>query len=192
MTEASELIFLGFRVLRKDPGEWTGGAFDWIASADGGQPAGWVDRWDFNQAACWTSEAAAWAVAPEKERADYRLYAYRLLPVFYRSSEPAEHRSLDQIFDLMKGEGGFPDEKAIAGYESLGFDVVGIGVMNIGPTLGYQTSPLSTSGMWPEAPVNRFCLLDSLADAIAFATQCNSELPEPEYYYVVQVLHRPV
>lgn len=86
-----------------------------------------------------------------------------------------------------------PAEPELSGYRMLGFDVVGRGFhesLGYGPTLGFGTSPLSTCGMFKETAVNRYCLIDRLEDAVAFARQCNLELPEPEDYYVVQVLYR--
>ena len=69
---------------------------------------------------------------------------------------------------------------------------MGLDVLDYGPTLGFQTSPLSTCSMCQETPVNRFCLIDRVEDAMAFAARCNRELPEPEFFYVVEVLVRRV
>jgi hypothetical protein len=42
--------------------------------------------------------------------------------------------------------------------------------------------------MAEEVPVNRFCLLGTLDEAIAFAERCAREEPEPGPFYVLEVL----
>jgi hypothetical protein len=68
-----------------------------------------------------------------------------------------------------------------------------VGLRNLapyGPSLGFHTSPLSSSGLFQETPVNRYCLLDTLPDALALAARCNRTPPEPEEFFVVEVLSR--
>ena len=194
MTGGSDWLFLGFRALKIWlPDDWfAAGSFEWIASVDGYEPPGWIERWDFNYSGCRNSEDAAWAAVPEAERAEYQMYAHRLLPVYFRGEERPVLQTLDRLFDLGI-EDTLPAEPELSRYRMLGFDVVGRGFhesLGLGPTLGFGTSPLSTCGMFKETAVNRYCLIDRLEDAVAFARQCNVELPEPENYYVVQVLYR--
>src|SRR5687767_15091198 len=44
-------------------------------------PPGWVDRWDFNRARCYASEAAALATIPPGKETRYASFVYRLVPV---------------------------------------------------------------------------------------------------------------
>ncbi len=67
-------------------------------------------------------------------------------------------------------------------FEFLGYDAVSdSGGCNLG------CSPLSCNHMAEEIPVNRYCLIDRLEDAIAAARRFSIEQPEPGSYYVVEV-----
>jgi len=68
-------------------------------------------------------------------------------------------------------------------FVSLGFDVVSKSVSAF-----FECSPLSCNGMAAEAPVNQYCLVDALDDAVAAAVRFSHEEPEPGPYYVVEVL----
>jgi len=45
--------------------------------------------------------------------------------------------------------------------------------------------------MAAEAPVNRYCLLETLEEAMALAQRCSLEEGEPGPYYVLEVLREP-
>jgi hypothetical protein len=104
--------------------------------------------------------------------ADFSLFAYRLLPVRYSNdrTEPFEIAN-DGV------------EPLPADFAPLGFDVA-----NTGVTPFFECSPLSCNGMAGEVAVNRFCLMDALEEAIAFAQRCAREEPEPGPFYVIEVL----
>lgn len=71
-----------------------------------------------------------------------------------------------------------------ASFVSLGFDVV-----NKTPfSAFFECSPLSCNGIAGEVPVNRYCLLATLEEAIASAQRCAREEPEPGPFYVLEVL----
>jgi hypothetical protein len=70
-----------------------------------------------------------------------------------------------------------------ASFVSLGFDVV-----NKTFSAFFECSPLSCNGMADEVPVNRFCLLATLTEAVTFAQRCAREEPEPGPFYVIEVL----
>lgn len=52
---------------------------------------------------------------------------------------------------------------------------------------GFGCSPLSCNGRASEIAVNRYCLIDTLDDAIATARTFAREQPEPGDYYVIEV-----
>ena len=56
--------------------------------------------------------------------------------------------------------------------------------------LGFGCSPLSCNGMAERVPVNSYCLVDGVNDAVAGAKQFAREQPEPGPYVVIEVLHR--
>jgi hypothetical protein len=65
----------------------------------------------------------------------------------------------------------------------LGFDAVSKSISAF-----FECSPLSCNNMAAEAPVNRFCLLETLAEAMALAEHCSRGEGEPGPYYVLEVL----
>jgi hypothetical protein len=125
-------------------------------------PEDWVKHFSYNDLGFFKTCADALSVLP-RQASDFSLFAYRLLPL--RFSE-------DRVepFEIV-AEGVEP---LAASFVSLGFDVINRTVPPF-----FECSPLSCNGMADEVPVNRFCLLATLDEAIAFAQRCAREEPEP-------------
>ncbi|MBK5294992.1 MAG: ankyrin repeat domain-containing protein, partial [Acidobacteriia bacterium] len=136
-------------------------------------PEGWIERWLHNGWGFFNSRSDAMSVAPQAGSFD--VYAYRIWPRRYLPGA---------VEDLVVPP--LSVEPIPAGFVSLGFDVVSKSVSSF-----FECSPLSCNGLAAETPVNSFCLLDGLEDAVAFAARCAHEQPEPGAYYVVEVLREP-
>ncbi len=148
------------------------------------RPPEWAARWDFNRATCWNTEAEAWACVPEESKAEFAIFAYRLLPMLFDSSGEGRAVALDQL--LPAELPSLPGEPAPAQHASIGYDVVERNIV-LG-TLGFGCSPLSCNGLAKEIPVNQFCLLDNLESALAIARRFGVEQPEPGPYVIIEVL----
>jgi len=136
-------------------------------------PPGWINRWLHNDLGFYNQppEArAAWQPQPAK----LSLFAYRLLPHRFAQGR-AEPFAAPQ----------FPVEPLPQDFVLLGFDAVSRSVSAF-----FECSPLSCNGLAAEVPVNRYCLVDTLAEAAALAERCSREEPEPGPYYVVEVLRQ--
>jgi hypothetical protein len=147
-------------------------------------PPGWVDRWDFNRARCYDSEAAALATIPLGDGARYACFLYRLVPAVLDDDGRRVPVDPDEVFDDRLPPLPAPAAPP-AGYVRLGYDVV-----SIGSTDGFECSPLSCNGMAGEIPVNRYCLLDDVERALGVARRFDEEQPEPGDYVVVEVSAR--
>ena len=145
------------------------------------RPAGWVDRWDFNRAHCYDSEAAALATIPPGEEERYACFAYWLVPCVLGDDGKPERVDPDDVFAA--GLRSLPAQPGTdRGYERLGYDVV-----SVGSSEGFECSPLSCNGMAGEITVNRYCLLDDVEHALRVARRFDEEQPEPGDYFVVEV-----
>ena len=169
-------VFLGFCAKRKMTAPFAGQVRQ-IASVSeclSKRPDDWVQRWDFNRATCWNTEAAAWACVPTDSQSDFTLFAYRIVP----------SRPFDDLFP--KDLPALPQEPEFLPYHRIGYDVVernpAMGM------LGFGCSPLSCNGMAESIPVNEFCLLEDLESALATARRFDTEQPEPGPYVVIEVL----
>ncbi len=141
-------------------------------------PGGWIERWLHNDFGWFNRECDALAVVPAGQRGTYRLYAYRILPAFFR------HGSR-QAFVLPANVHPDPVPES---FRSLGYDSVS---KSIEPGFTFECSPLSCNLLATEIKANACCLFDSLADAVAGAVRFSIEQPEPGDYYVGEVLERP-
>ena len=149
-------------------------------------PEGWIDRWDFNRAGCYATEAEALAAVPTEQRKDFTLFAYWLMPLTRVEEGREQPVEVDDAFTSRGGPLPTPVEH-VEGYHSIGFDVVA----TEGPdSFGFQCSPLSCNGMAETVAVNRYCLVEHLEDALAAAQRFNTEQPEPGDYVVVKVAMR--
>lgn len=186
----SRLRFLGYGVRRTEvPTDW--GAFAQrgvdelcsVADCIAKRPDGWVQRWDFNRASCYGTEAAA--LATTEGASGYQLLAYAL--VTQKLSESDTEVEVDADVILPQGLPELPTTPVPAELAVLGYDVVSkqhAGMMD------FECSPLSCCGLAGEVGVNRYCLINDLDAALRLARRWDQEQPEPGPYYVVQVLRR--
>jgi len=148
------------------------------------RPDHWVKRWDWNRATCWNTEAEAWASVPEQSRDEYRVFAYRALPMRFDNAGVDTPLTLNELFSRDLPD--LPAEPAALPYHSIGYDIVernpAMGM------LGFGCSPLSCNGMADSISVNEFCLIDNLETALGAAQRFGVEQPEPGPYVVIEVL----
>lgn len=134
-------------------------------------PENWVEHWRHNDLGLFNTPSDAWSIVPAQANG-FRLFAYRLLPIRYLGEQAEPFEIAQQNVEPLQ-----------SAFVSLGFDVV-----NKIFSAFFECSPLSCNGMADEVAVNRFCLLETLADAILFAQRCAREEPEPGPFYVLEVL----
>jgi hypothetical protein len=149
---------------------------DEICSASGcinRSPQGWLERWLHNSLGFFNTPADACAVLPE-HAANFKLYAYRLLRQRFVDGA-AEPFAIPE----------FPVEPLGENFISLGFDAVSRSVDSF-----FECSPLSCNLMIREVAVNRFCLVDTVAEAVELAESFSRGNQEPGPYHVVQVLRQ--
>jgi hypothetical protein len=140
-----------------------------------------ISLWQHNEAGLYDTEALAIGTIPPGTEAAYTLFAYRALPVTLRDG-------LEHAWNPWAGRTTPPPSPDLSTYESLGFDVVGIGEAGF-----FECSPLSCNGVAAEQPVNRFCLMDDPAHALSLARDFShpDSRVEPAWAYVVaEVLRR--
>ena len=138
-------------------------------------PANWIDEWRHNNAFFYESPADARSVVPEAGASDYRLYAYRMLTESFGSYDDATS------VDVNVTPAEIDDSFIFAGYD----------VVSRSYASNFECSPLSCNEMGAEVPVNEYCLIDRLDEAIRFAQRCGEEQPEPGVYYVLEVWRGP-
>ena len=154
-----------------------------VADCMAKRPDGWEKRWDFNRACCYDSEALAMATAQGHD--GFQLLAYALVEEKLDQGGNPVPAKADEIF--VKGLPELPDAPVPTGFRALGYDAV-----CCEPSyMDFCCSPLSCNGLAAEIPVNRYCLIDDLDEALRVAHRFDLEQPEPGPYYVVQVL-RPL
>jgi hypothetical protein len=191
-TPPTPSIFLGFRMKKPWSPDlsWSprnAGVTEVCSVSDclAGPPDGWIDRWDFNRAGCYATEEAALATTPPGDSEAYSCFAYWLL-----SQTLDEEGQVRKVTPEDHFHGGLPvlpaPPEAPPGYDRLGYDVVATSPT----TSGFACSPLSCNSMAGEIPVNRFCLLDTMEEAMSAAQRLNAEQPEPGTYVVVEVRRR--
>ena len=148
------------------------------------RPDDWVKRWNFNRSTFWNTEAEAWACVPDESKSEFKLFAYRILPLLFDTSGVEKQITIDQLFP-----GDLPDlsrESASPQFQRIGYDVVERDVST--GMLGFGCSPLSCNGMAEGIDVNEFCLIDDLETALTAAWRFGVEQPEPGPYVIVEVL----
>lgn len=152
----------------------------------GGPPIDWVNH-PRNAANLFATPAAAIRAAGEKaerSRSDC-LFAYRILPVTY--GDEGEELPLEDDEIAAVTEAAATVEAMGEDFEFLGYDcpTYGAGLM-----YGHPCSPLSCNEMAGEIPTNRYCLLDTLEEAVATAKRFAIEEPEPGTPCIVEVWRR--
>lgn len=147
-------------------------------------PEDWFSRWTHNGVCLYDAEATIAAIAAEACDGPNRfeLFAYQIIPVRFAP----EGETAIMLHDLSDLGGPRPDAPPPGSdYDLLGYDCIQTEwERNV---VGFGCSPLSCNGMAAKIAVNRFCLIDSLDDAIAAARRFAKEQPEPGTYYVVEV-----
>jgi hypothetical protein len=172
-------------------GRWLGFSRTEIASVSrclSSRAPDWIAGWDFNRSTCWNDEGSALARVPQEKLSDFRLFCYRLIPALFDVSGKPVTVSLDDLFP--SGFADLPDEPDPLPYRSLGYDIVVESSRLKLPILGFGCSPLSCNAMAEKIAVNRYCLLDSLDEALSAAKRFGVEQPEPGPYVVIEVLER--
>ncbi|MEX2387051.1 MAG: hypothetical protein WD534_04155 [Phycisphaeraceae bacterium] len=146
-------------------------------------PEGWIDHWLHNGAGFFNSEVVAWQVVPEQQKNEFELFAYRLWPMLF---DDGRMKQFDPQADFAELPGELPQrEPSLEGYSMIGFDLAN---RSVSPFV--ECSPLSCNAMCAEYKVNRWCLLDSVEDAMQ-AGQDFSNINagvEPGTYYLFEVL----
>jgi hypothetical protein len=138
-------------------------------------PDGWVDKWLHNWLGWFNTVSDAWSVVPAEHASQYRMFAYRLAPVFYHRGRAEAIKIPDDVHpEPLPGE-----------FVSLGYDAFSKSSDGI---LGFECSPLSCNSMAPEFIVNRYCLFVTVDAAQAAAQRFSVEQPEPGDYYIAEVL----
>jgi len=156
------------------PADWTAASVIELCSVSpclAPAPEDWVEHWLHNEIGFFNTRRDALSVPPSGA-ADFSLFAYRLLPLRYLKDRTEPFEVLAESVEPLPAD-----------FVSLGFDVV-----NKTVTPFFECSPLSCNGMASEVAVNRFCLLETLDEAISFAQRCAREEPEPGPFYVIEVL----
>lgn len=190
MTPAA--VFLGFCAKARAVPEWFrdqpwAGHIDEIASISDclvARPAGWIERWDFNRASCWNTEAAAVECIPrDADPHDFQLYAWRAVPQIFRGRRDPQRLNPTEMFltDLPD----LPAEPDLSAYQPAGYDIV-----QYSDYLGHGCSPLTCNTMGEKFPVNRYALLDELEQALIAARYFAQEQTEPGPYIIFEVLRR--
>jgi len=181
-----DFVFLGYCAKRSLTAPFAGRDRDLASVSEclAKRADNWVQRWDFNRATCWNTEAEAWACVPEKSRSAFRIYAYRAQELLFGRTGIGASVTLDELFP--KDFADLPPDSTQLLCRRMGYDIVernpAMGV------LGFGCSPLSCNGMAEEIAVNEFCLIDDLETALAAARRFGVEQPEPGPFVIVEVL----
>lgn len=146
-------------------------------------PDDWFSRWTHNGACLFDREDAIGAIVAEEHEPDaFELFAYQIIPVRFAPDGETAMTASDLPGEAGRRPNAIPPG---ADYDLLGYDCIQTEwERNI---VGFGCSPLSCNGMAAGIAVNRFCLIDSLDNAIAAARRFAKEQPEPGTYYVVEV-----
>jgi hypothetical protein len=145
-------------------------------------PADRIDRWAHNEVGLYDTVELAIGVIEEGREAEYRLFAYRELPLKFSAGQVDENWDPAGRFTCARVE---PD---LGGWLFRGYDVVGRSSSEF-----FECSPLSCNGMAAEHAVNRCCLIDELDQAIDAARVFSDPASgvEPADYFIVEVFERP-
>ena len=140
-------------------------------------PPDWIGHWRHNALGWYDTLEGARAVVPAEEAAQYRLFAYRLLPEVFTATA--------------RGPWRWPDaarvQSIVSDFQPIGFDVAS---RSSGDVLSFECSPLSCNGLAKELSVNACCLFAGFDEAVEGAIRFAREQPEPGDYFVVEVLEQ--
>lgn len=134
-------------------------------------PDGWIDAWKHNEMWLFDDEHTTIELVPPDDRPQYSLFAYKMLPMVILDG--AHHAlSIPRLHV----------EPLADDYVLLGYDAV-----SRSAGTAFECSPLSCNLRATDFPVNKYCLVDSLPDAIQMAAAFSRGQAEPGPYVVVEV-----
>ena len=174
--ESVELQFIGyFPKITTLPAHWHAPGVAEICSVSNclcTSPQDWIGHWKHNGWGLFSSVADARSVVTGAHK-PFIVFAYRLLPrVFVKGHVKA--------YDIPE----LPLEPIPSNFVFLGFDAVSRSIADF-----FECSPLSCNYMAAQiAGVNRYCLMDTLGEAVILAKRFSIEEPEPGPYHVIEVL----
>jgi len=143
-------------------------------------PPGWIDHWTHNDLGLYDTLAAAEAVVPQQERADYEVFAFRLYPVRFDDDGMVME---EELVSRVKA----PDT-LLEGWQFLGYDLAGRSTGSY-----FECSPLSCNHCAEQVAVNRHCLLEDRDVAIQKGIEFGNPESgvEPGPYYLLEVYYKP-
>lgn len=136
-------------------------------------PEGWIDHWKHNAQWLYDTVALAASVVPPEERDAFTIVGYRVAATM-----------LDEGHEVPLDEAIQPPLGPEAGFESVGFDAVGLHQKT------FACSPLSCNRGAESFATNEECLFRTAADAMAAAREFSRGNWEPGPYWIVEVLRR--
>jgi hypothetical protein len=141
-------------------------------------PDDWIDKWKHNAWCLYDTEDIAWEIIHDDPTC-YDMYAYKLFPFIFDGGAGAvvsvEPTASGQLLD----------------YDFLGYDPVSREAY----TIQFGCSPLSCNQGFEQYRVNRFCLLDDLADSWRITAEIAEAAKktrswEPGPYYLCEVYRK--
>jgi hypothetical protein len=139
--------------------------------------ADYIPHWKHN--GFWLFDVAA-LMRPIAEGAGIDLAGHRL---FYLETLAEEFDDTDGVWRPAEPDPSLPVNVAVSGAAVLrGFDVVSFSAGN-----APECSPLSCNGLAADIPVNRYCLLESVAEARAALDAGRFTAAEPGPYRIMAV-----
>jgi len=138
-------------------------------------PDGWREQGKHNFYDAYDTPRLAWSVVPIETRADFELYAYRLLLVEFNDGRE----------EPMKAWPELTVEDMPASFVRLGWDAV-----EGGNHCSFGCSPLSCNSGCHDVEIaekNQYCLVNSEQQGIDLARHFSICKPEPGPYCVVEV-----
>jgi len=137
-----------------------------------------IEIWQHNEYLLYDSPDSAAQVLKElRDCRPYDLYAFKQYPIRVSDGQVIPE---DVLLEA-------PVAPLTDDFEFLGYDAV-----NRAFTPGFKCSPLSCNGGAATLKTNRYCLFNTLDDAIAGATLFSTGAWEPGPYYVVEVYRKTV
>jgi hypothetical protein len=138
-------------------------------------PEGWREQCKHNFYDMYDNPELAWTVVPAKVRADFDLFAYRLLLLQFEGGQEEPMEAWPELVVAPMS----------SSFVRLGWDAVEGGHFQ-----GFGCSPLSCNGQAGVdgiPAVNRYCLVETEQQGIELARCFSISKPEPGPYCVVEV-----
>ena len=144
----------------------------------------WASPLNLNRAGLHNDERSAMRTIQAGQKADFDLFAYRIVPTEFARNSPSRERPVLAMF-VGDGEEISP-EPDLKLFEFLGYDPVSSQFAEQG-TIYFECSPLSCNDCAGEHPVNSHCLISDRESAMQVAQSFADTDPEPGPYFVVEV-----